>query len=41
MAPKINRGKFWKYFQGFTIETNNFEFEVKVILGLESTRLDG
>ena len=41
MVPKTNRGKVWKYFQGLTIETNNFAFEVKVILGLESTRPDG
>ena len=36
-----NRVKVWKYFQGLTIETNNFAFEVKLKLGLESTRLDG
>ena len=24
-----------------TIETNKFAFEIKVILGIESTRLDG
>ena len=35
-----NRVKAWKYFQGLTIETNNFAFEVKFILSLESTRLD-
>ena len=28
-------------FLGLTSETNNFAFEVKVILGLESTSLDG
>ena len=27
--------------KGLTIETNNFAFEVKVILGLESTCPDG
>ena len=26
-----------RHFLGLTIETNNFAFEVKVILGLEST----
>ena len=36
-----NRDKVWKYFQGLTIETKNFAFEVNFILGLESTRLDG
>ena len=36
-----NRVKVWKYFQGPTIETKNFAFEVKVILGLESTYPDG
>ena len=36
-----NRVKVWKYFQGLTIETNNFASEVKVILGLESTGQDG
>ena len=36
-----NRVKVWKYFQGLTIKTNNFAFEVKHILSLESTRLDG
>ena len=41
MAPMSNRVKVWKYFQGLTIETNNFAFEVKVILGLESTILNG
>ena len=36
-----NRVKVWKYFQGLTIETNNFASEVNFKLGLESTRLDG
>ena len=36
-----NRVKVWKYIQGLTIETNNFAFEVKFKLDLESTRLDG
>ena len=39
MAPKTNRVKVSKYFQGLTVETNNFAFEVKVILGLETTFL--
>ena len=41
MAPMTNRGKIQKYFYGLTIETNNFAFEVKVILGLESTHPNG
>ena len=31
--------KVWRYFQGLTIEANNFAFEVKVILSLESNLL--
>ena len=41
MAPMTNRVKVLKCFQGLTIEANNFAFEVKVILGLESTCPDG
>ena len=41
MAPRANTVKVWKYFQGLTIETKNFAFETKVILGLESTFQDG
>ena len=41
MAPMTNRGKVLKYFWGLSIETNNFAFEVKAILGLESTYPDG
>ena len=41
MAPKTNRVKVWKYFQGLTIETSNFAFEVQFELGLKSARLDG
>ena len=41
MDPLANRVKVWKYFYGQTIETNNFAFEAKVILGLESTCSDG
>ena len=37
MAHMTNRDKVWKYFQGLTIEKNNFAFEIKVNLGLEST----
>ena len=37
MVHKTNRVQVWKYFQGLTNETNNFTFEVKVILGLEIT----
>ena len=40
MDPMANRVKVWKYFQGQTIETNNFAFEAKVILGLERTCAD-
>ena len=41
MEPLTNRVKVRIYFCGLTIETNNFAFEVKVILGLESTLLGG
>ena len=41
MDPMANRVKVWKYVKGLTIETNNFAFEVKFILSLESSRLDG
>ena len=37
MNTMANRAKVWKYFQGQTIETNNFAFEAKVILDLLST----
>ena len=40
MAPMTNRVKVRKHFLGLSIETNNFAFEVKVILGLESTYLE-
>ena len=39
MAPVTNRVKVWKYFEGLTIVTNNFAFEIKDMQGLESTRL--
>ena len=35
-----NRVKVWKYVLGLTIDTSNFAFEVKVILGLEFTHLE-
>ena len=35
MAPMTNRIKFLKYIWGLIIETINFAFEVKAILGLE------
>ena len=41
MAPMANSVKVKKYFKGLNIETNNFAFEVKVILGLGSTCPDG
>ena len=37
MGPLVNRVKVQIYFYGLTIEINNFTFEAKVILGLEST----
>ena len=37
MDSITSRVKVWKYFYGLTIKTNNFAFEAKVILGLEST----
>ena len=41
MDPLANRVNVWKYFYGQTIETNDFAFEAKVILSLESTCPDG
>ena len=41
MGPLTNRVKVRIYFYGLTIEINNFAFEVKVILGLDSTLLGG
>ena len=41
MAPIDNGVKVSGYFQGLTIETNHFTFDVQVILGLESTCPDG
>ena len=39
MAPRSNRAKVRKNVYGLAIETNNFAFDVKVILGLK-TALD-
>ena len=39
MAPMTNRVKDLKYFWGIIIATNNFAFEVKVIVDLDSTYL--
>ena len=40
MAPKTSKAMVLKHLLGLIIETNNFAFEVKVILGLESTCQD-
>ena len=40
MAPITNRVKVYKYFWGLLMATNNFAFEVRAILGLESTNLE-
>ena len=40
MAPMTSRVKVLKYFWGLLITTSKFPFEVKVILGLESTHLE-
>ena len=37
MSPMPNRVKVKRHFQGLIIETNNFAFEIKVVLGLETT----
>ena len=41
MASMTNRVKIRKYFLSLTIETNNFVFDVRDILGLESSCPDG
>ena len=41
MAPLTNMVKVQRNVHGKSNETNNFAFEDMVILGLESTRLDG
>ena len=41
MTPMTNKVKVYKYFSGLFIETNNFAFEVKVIVCLESTFTGG
>ena len=40
MAPMINGVKVGRHFQSLTSEPNNFAFEVKVTLCLNSTRPD-
>ena len=40
MAPMTSRVKAKKYFWGLLMATSNFAFEVKDILGLESTHLE-
>ena len=37
MVPQTNGVKVKRYILGLALETNNFAFEVKVLLGLEST----
>ena len=39
MVPTTNMVKVQKYFWGLLVATSNFNFEVKDILGLESTHL--
>ena len=39
MEAMTNRVKVWMYVWCLIIETNNFSFEVKVILGMESILL--
>ena len=40
MAPMTNRVKVYNYFSGLIISTNNFAFEAKEILDLESPHLE-
>ena len=40
MACVTDRIKVQRHLFGRTIETNNFSFDAKVILALESTRLE-
>ena len=40
MTPTTNMVKVWRYFYCQTSETKNFDFQVKIILGLESTQPD-
>ena len=40
MAPLTNRVKVYKDFWGLFIAAKNFAFEVKAILGMESTHLE-
>ena len=41
MTIVTNRVNVLGHFYGVTTETNNFAFDVKVILGLENTCRDG
>ena len=40
MVPMTNKVKVLKYFWGPFIATNNFAFEVEVILSIKSTQLE-
>ena len=40
MAPMTNRVNVYKFFWGLLMATSNFAFEIKDILGLESTHLE-
>ena len=40
MAPMTNRVNVYKFFGGLLMATSNFAFEIKDILGLESTHLE-
>ena len=39
-GPMTNRVKVSKFVWGLIIATNNFAFEIKAMLGLESTNLE-
>ena len=38
MVSMANLGKVLRYFYGLDIENYNFIFEIKILLGLESTK---
>ena len=40
MDPIANMVKVWKYFWGLLMATSNFAFEVKALIGVESTQLE-
>ena len=40
MGPITYMDKVWKYSLGLTIDTNDFAFEIEVMLGLESNGPD-